>query len=109
MFFCFSAHTKPLIDYFVSRLSNLIFSDWLILILGEFKIKSIRCFLIIVLNLAFVLIVFNLASSGNIIKSFCTTSFFSSVPFFFFFEVYFVIYKLSNESKKTDPYYIGDL
>ena len=109
MFFCFSAHTKPLIDYFVSRLTNLIFSDWLILILGEFKIKSIRCFLIIVLNLTFVLIISNLASSGNIIKNFCTISFFASVPFSFFFELYFVIFKLSKELEQTDPYYINFL
>ena len=53
MFFRFSAHPKFKIDYFLSRLTNIVLSDWLSLTLGEFKNKSIRCLLLLVFNLAF--------------------------------------------------------
>ena len=46
MFFRFSAHTESTIDSFVSRLSNLISSDWLIFLLEEFKVKSIRLLIV---------------------------------------------------------------
>ena len=53
VFFCCSANRKSTIDFFVSWISNKILPDWLSSILGEFKIKSIRCLLLLVFNLAF--------------------------------------------------------
>ena len=102
MFFRFSAHTKSTIDSSVSRLSNIILSDWLILT-GEFKIKSIICLLLLVFNLAFTA----LKTESNFLVQ--SPLFLAFVPIFVFLEVHFVIDKLSMELKQTVPYYVNRL
>ena len=104
MFFRFSAHRKSIKDSLVSGLSNIILSDWLSLILGEFKIKSIKffCCSFSISHLQ------HCEQNQNFLVQ--SRLFLVFVPIsVFFLEVYFVIVKLSTELKQTVLYYVNRL
>ena len=103
MFFCFSAHTNSTIDFFVSRLSNMLFSDCRSLTLGEFKRnqKDAYCYLSSTSHLQ---------HCKKESKSIGTiSSFLAFIPILVLLEVYFVLDKLSKELEQTDPCYVNCL
>ena len=101
MFFRFKAHTTSTIGSFVSRLTNTKLSDWLSLILEEFKIKSKSCLFLLVFNLSFTALSLESKFFGTLSSSSCYCSNFAIL------EVYFVHDKLNTEIKQTIPYYVN--